>query len=172
MTPPRWAILMIALAVVGFVVLEVLSVGKPADRVELMAFSPRYATVHRTYIQPGRHPAAPLLSLRRSGRREYPARSLTLTSNGAPCQAWLLDLSDFDDSRQHVEAFMQATKEIDEGREPTAAAIAAKAVDVTEARFELSPGMTMPLFGNRGTTCMLVVACDGEAEVTVRVSYR
>lgn len=171
MTPTRWAILVIVVVVVGYVVLDVLPFGKPNDHVEQMFFSPQHATVHRTFIGPGRHPAKPLPSLRRSRRRDYMARSVTLTSNGAPFRAYLLDLADFD-SREHVEAFMKATTEIDEGREPTAVPITAQAVDVTEAHFPLSRGLNLPFVVPNSTDRMLVVASDGDAVVTVRVSYR
>jgi len=172
MSQTRWAILLIALLVVGYVVLDVLPFGKPDDLVQQMFFSPQQATVHRTFIGPGRHGDVPLTSLRRSNRRDYQPRSVTLTSNGTLFRAYLLDLSGFEDSRKHVEAFMTATTEIDEGREPTTAPIAAKAVDVTEARFPLSRGISIPFLGDGPIDRMLIVASDGEAEVTLRVSYR
>ena len=166
-----WLIAVVLLAI--FLITGFVPINPPPDSIQQMYFASPFPVTHRSAIGPGRHPNRPLLSFGRGRSRAYPPRSITLTSDGAPFRAYLLDLSDFDDSRQSVEAFMKATTEIEQGGEPAAAPVEASAEGVTEARFDLGWSFSPPIVGSLFLSHdrMLVVHSDGDAVVTVRVSY-
>lgn len=144
-----------AAAAVGFAAWLFLSpTGRPEDVLRRMVLSPRYNKLNRAVI-----------GTRSNGRGfSHLPRFVELHSDGAPFRAYVLDLSGIADSAEKVDTFLSASTAIERGAEP--AALAASAVDVTEARFNLH---TWPWGWN--ADYMLIVYSDAEATVDVRVSY-
>lgn len=152
--PIRWCA-GIALLLAILLILAYLPIGKPDDSVRVMHLGPKFNIVNRE-----------LLMSKSRGKISHLPRSVSMTSNGPKFRAYLIDTGAINDALGKVNAFMDASQAIERGEEPTKAPIKERAVGVTEAEFRLHPfpwGIS--------SRYMLIVACDEDAEVTVRVNY-
>ena len=134
--------------------------GRPDDTVHQMHFSPKYAQLHREL----------LLSKSTNNQgygysNTYLPRSVSVESKGK-VRVYLLDLAPYRGTPESVNTFMRASEEIQRGEEPSTPAVFAKAVDVTEAHFDLPhwPWQWQ-------THWMLIVFSNEETIATVRISY-
>lgn len=139
-------------------------IGKPRDGVRVVHLGPKIERFERVIIWP----ISPEPRGWFGGRNGwFPPQFVELRSHGPKFRAYLLDLKSLEESRK-VGAFMKASDEIAQGKEPTTAPVKDKAVDVSEAHFRLH---WFPIGFSRTLDYMLIVASDNEVEVEVRTNY-
>lgn len=143
--------------------LIVSGVGAPADGVQMVYLGPKIKPLQRVMIYSRSTSPRAWFSNRNLWNQ---ARYVELKSNGPTFRAYLLDLRSIKDEK--VEAFMNASKEIELGQEPTSAPIKDKAVNVTNAHFRLR---WLPIGFGSTLDYMLIVASENDVAVEVRTNY-
>ena len=137
--------------------------SRPQDEILKLHVDPQYNAIQRTFL------TAKTRKPRRPGGRggvwPYNPQSISLSSDGAAFDTYVLDLSDLD-AEPSVDHFLKASRRIEAGEKLEESATLLRRLDVTETSFPLP---SLP-FGVRANY-MLIVNGEEAAEVTCVVSY-
>ena len=137
--------------------------SRPQDETVTLHVDPQYNAIQRTFLtSKTRKPRRPG---GRTGFWSYNPLSVSLSSDGARFDAYVLDLSDLD-AEPSVDHFLEASRRIEAGEKLEESPTLFRTLDAAEASFPLA---SVP-FGVRANY-MLIVYGEEAAEITATVSY-
>ncbi|HEV7278727.1 MAG TPA: hypothetical protein VGN57_00830 [Pirellulaceae bacterium] len=137
--------------------------SRPQDEIVTLHVDPQYNALQRTLLTSKTR--KPRSAWGRRGSVSFNPQSVSLKSDGARFDAYVLDLAGLED-RSFVEFFLDASRRIEAGEQLEESSTLCRRLDVTEASFPLA---SVP-FGVRANY-MLIVYGKEAAEVTAVVSY-